>query len=152
MTGAVECVVGAFPRSKTEMILGTISPYEGRVLAHLRTAVPSAEAEGEWVRTRKGVAVDIDEFPEILAGLQRLSGVAATTAVGSRIKKGSNLEIRVLLQPFQGDIYCHVRQYFVKDDKPGKGIAVKAHLLPELIDLATSMMDAIDNRCWEKGE
>lgn len=145
-----ECIVGAFPKSKTQMILGTISPYEGRVLAHLRTAVPSAETEGEWVRTRQGVAVAIRDFPEILSALKRLSDVAAANAVGGRIKKGSNIEIRVLLEPFQGDIYCHVRQYYVKEDKPGSGIAVKAHLLPELIDLASAMVTAINGRCWEQ--
>ena len=147
-----ECIVDAFPKSKTEMIMGTISPYNDRVLAHLRTAVPSVETEGEWVRTRKGVAVEISQFPEILAALERLSDVAATSAVAGRIKKGRDIEIRVLLQPFQGDVYCHVREYFVKEDKPGRGIAVKAHLLPQLIDLAGAMKDAIDQRCWEQGD
>lgn len=143
-------IVDAFPKSRTEMIVGSVEPYEGRVLAHLRVAIPDATQEGEWVRTRKGVAVDIAEFPKVLGALRKLDGVAASRAIGGRISKGKRAEIRIYLDEFRGDVYCHVRTFYSSDDKPGKGIAVKAELLPTLIDLAERMQKAIDNGKWDE--
>lgn len=145
-------VVDAFQRSRTELIVGSVEPYEGKMLAHLRTAVPDAGQEGEWVRTRKGVAVDIDDFHRVLEALRKLDSVAASKAIGGRVQKNKNMEIRVYLEPFRGDVYCHVRTIYLKDDKPGKGVSVKAELLPSLIDLAEKIQKAIEARTWEKSE
>lgn len=143
-------VVDAFQRSRTEMIVGSVEPYEGRMLAHLRTAVPDAGQEGEWVRTRKGIAVEIEEFHRIVEALRRLDSVAATKAIGGRISKSKNMEIRVYLEPFKGEIYCHVRTIYLKDDRPGKGVSVKAELLPSLIELAEKVQKAIEAKSWEQ--
>ena len=144
-------VVDAFPKSRTEMLVGSVEPYEGEIYAHLRIAIPDATQEGEWVRTRKGVTVQIDEFQKVLKALKKLDSVAASRAIGGRIPKGKNMEVRVYLEPFKGDVYCHVRTIYLKDDKPGKGIAVKAELLPKLIDLATKIQKAIDAGDWKAG-
>ena len=145
-------VVDAFQRSRTELIIGSVEPYEGEMLAHLRTAIPDAGQEGEWVRTRKGIAVDIAEFYRILEALRKLNSVAATKAIGGRVQRNKNMEIRVYLEPFRGDVYCHVRTIYLRDDKPGKGMSVKAELLPSLIDLAEKIQKAIEARTWEEAE
>ncbi len=145
-------VVDAFQRSRTELIIGSVEPYEGEMLAHLRTAIPDAGQEGEWVRTRKGIAVDIAEFYRILEALRKLNSVAATKAIGGRVQRNKNMEIRVYLEPFRGDVYCHVRTIYLRDDKPGKGVSVKAELLPSLIDLAEKIQKAIEARTWEEAE
>ena len=146
MTEPDEVIVDAFPRSRTEMVLGYIAPYKGKDLAQLRVVIPDAQQEGEWVRTRKGVAVETSEFHLIVDALRRLDEVAANRAVGGRVPKGKNMEIRVYLEPFNGEVYCHVRTVYLKDDKPGKGVAVKAELLKSLIELAEKIQKAIEAR------
>jgi len=141
-----EVIVDAFPKSRTEMILGYIGAYQGRDLAQLRVVVPDAQQEGEWVRTHKGVAVDVTEFHKIVDALRRLDAVAANRAIGGRIAKSKNMEVRIYLEPFNGEVYCHVRTVFLKEDKRGKGVAVKADLLPSLIQLAEKIQKTIDAR------
>lgn len=147
-----ECVVGAFPRSRTELVAGVISPYQDKIYAHLRTMAPSAEGDGEWIRTKRGVALEVDMFEEVLKGLRKLESVAASSVVAARIPKGKDLEVRVYLEPFKNDVYCHVRKYYIKNDRYGSGIAVKVQLLDELLGLAEAMQKAILDRCWEADE
>jgi hypothetical protein len=145
-------VVGMFPKSRAEMIVGTVGEWEGNLRADLRTAVPSVEGDGGLIMTRKGVSVPAEHFAKILEALRKLNGVAASRAVGGRIPKSAKVEVRVSLEPFENDVFCHVRTYYLANERPGQGIAVKARLLPELIALAEQMVETIDANASENAE
>lgn len=137
-------VVGLFAKSSSEMIVGSVGEWEGALRADLRTAVNSVDGSGQLVMTRKGVSVPAQQFPEVVVALRKLNEVAASRAIGGRIAKSSSMEVRVSLEPFENDVLCHVRTYYTKNDRPGNGIAVKATLLPSLLELADKMVAAIE--------
>jgi hypothetical protein len=134
------------------MIVGTVGEWEETLRADLRTAVPSVDGDGTLIMTRKGVSVPVEKFVEIRIALKKLNEVAASRAIGGRISKSDKIEVRVSLEPFESNVYCHVRTHYVKNDKPGQGIAVKVQLLPELIALVDQMVEAIETRAWEGTE
>ena len=134
------------------MIVGSVGEWQGTLRADLRTAVPSVDGGGGLIMTRKGVSIPVQQFRSVLEALQKLNGVAASRAIGGRIAKSPKVEVRVSLEPFEGDVFCHVRTYYVSNDSPGQGIAVKAHLLPDLIILAEQMVEAIEAKAWESAK
>ena len=139
-------IVGMFAKSQSEMIVGSVGEWDGELRADLRTALPSVDGDGSLVMTKKGVSVPVGLFDEVVKALGKLNGLAASRAIGGRIPKGTGTEIRVSLEPYGGDVYCHVRTYFTKKESPGRGIAVRAAMLPQLIELAERMAEEIRAR------
>lgn len=139
-------VIGMFAKSQSEMIVGSVGEWEGALRADLRTAVPSVEGDGGLVMTRRGVSIPAEQFQDILKAIRKLNEVEASRVIGGRITKTPKIEVRVSLEPFDNDVYCHVRTYYTNNDRPGNGIAVKATLLPELLELAEKMAEAIAAR------
>jgi hypothetical protein len=117
------------------MIAGSISEFHGKTYVHLRTFVPSAREEGEWVRTEKGVAVPVERFAELRAAVHSLWDAMGTDVVAAHIPRNKREEIRVGLNEFHGGIYCYVRTYFRagEDWHPSKkGISVPTSRLEDL--------------------
>ena len=142
-------VVGGFLRNDREMIAGTITEFHGKTYVHLRTFVPSAREEGEWVRTEKGVAVPVEQFGELRAAVHSLWDVMGSDVTVARITKNRQEEIRVGMNEFHGGIYCYVRVYFKagKDWQPSKkGISVSTSRLEDLDNLVDEIAERLDRR------
>jgi hypothetical protein len=139
-----EFIVDGFLKNAREMVVGELSDFQGKQYAHIRIMVPAAD--GEWIRTAKGVAVEAGRASELQDAIRKLLDVAATDRVVARIPLGSKREIRVGVQPFRGDQYVYVRTYVSTDEgwhPTEKGIHLRTERLNELVDLVDRLVAAI---------
>ena len=140
-------VVGGFLKSATEMVAAYFQPYGKKVYAHLRIMVPSAEEEGEWVHTVKGVGVQLDQLPRVRDAVRRLLGVAASNKVVGTIPAGKD-RIYVGTNTFRGEQYVFVRRYYKGDDgewhPSPKGVNVHAERVTDLVDLVEQLAKAAE--------
>jgi hypothetical protein len=140
-------VVDGFLKNAAEMVVGEIADFKGKTYAHLRIVVASAEEEGEWVRTKKGVSIESDRFHLIREGVQRLYEVASLDRVVSKIPVGRD-EIWIGVQPFHRDQYVYVRRFYRDDDgewqPTQKGVSVRTDRLDDLVDLVDRVAKTID--------
>lgn len=139
-------IVGGFLRNDREMIAGSISDFHGKTYVHLRTFVPSAREEGEWVRTEKGVAIPADRFEEVRVAVHSLWDMMGTDVVAARIPRNNQEEIRVGLNEFHGGIYCYVRTYFRagKEWQPSrKGVSISTSRLEDLDHLVDEIAEKL---------
>src|SRR5438034_11411561 len=102
-------IVGGFLKNDREMIAGEIGEFQGRRYVHIRTFVPSAAEEGEWIRTGKGVAIPVEKFAELRAAVTKLWDALGTDELIATIAKSQREEVRVGLNEFAGGIYCYIR-------------------------------------------
>jgi hypothetical protein len=63
-------VVYAFPKNRDEEIRATLNTFKGRRYAHLRVYV--ADENGVDHPTRKGIAVNVEDLPKLLAAVEAL--------------------------------------------------------------------------------
>ena len=135
-------VIGAFLKSATELVAAYVRPYGTKTYAHLRILVPSAEEEGAWVHTKKGIGIQVDQVPALRDGVRRLLDVAAPNKVVATLPAGKD-QIRVLTKTFKGEQYLDVRRFFSdKNDEwqpTQKGVTVHAERLSDLVDLVDQL-------------
>jgi hypothetical protein len=141
-------VVGGFLKSPTEMVAAYFQPYASKMYAHLRIMVPSAEEEGEWVHTVKGVGIRLDQVPQLRDAVKQLLEVAAPNKVVATIPVGKD-EIHVGTNTFKGEQYVFVRRFYKGDDgewRPSpKGVNVHSERVSELVDLVEQLAKAAES-------
>jgi hypothetical protein len=139
-------VIDGFLKNAREMVVGEISEYKGKQYSHIRIMVPSAAEEGEWIRTGKGVAIEVTRFSELRHAILQLQEVAALKRTVARIPVGRE-EIRVGVESFRGNQYVYVRRFYNIDGdwKPTpKGINIRTDALPDLLHLISRMAAALE--------
>lgn len=136
-------IVGEFVKSSSEIVVGSIEPYKGKLYAHIRIFVPSIIEGEELVRTQKGISISIDKFPQIAEAVSKIGDIAGRNVTVARIPKWKKEEIRISLSEFRGNLYINMRNYYV--DKEGdwkptiKGVSIRVELLPQLEELVRQM-------------
>jgi hypothetical protein len=143
MAACAPRAVGGFVKNSREELRAEISEHRGRCYGHLRIFVPSAAAEGEWIRTAKGVAVPIELLSELVGAVRRLRDVASERTVG-RIALGED-ELRVSVRIFKGNQYVDVRTYYRDGEewKPSpKGVTASVAMLEEFVELVEKLATA----------
>jgi len=151
---ADEVVVDGFLRNDQEMVTGTIGEFKGKWMVHIRVFVPSAAEPGEWIRTERGIAVPIDQFPQVRDGVKKLASVVGSNVVVARIPRREREEVRIGVQQFKGNLYVYLRLYF----QPGgstewiptkKGVNLHTGLLEDLSGLVGRIEAEIRKRNME---
>ncbi len=65
-----ERLVGAFEKNQREQVRAYLTEYEGQPMLDLR--VWAELEDGQWVRTRKGITMSVDRYPELVALVEEL--------------------------------------------------------------------------------
>ena len=139
-----DAFVGGFLKNDRELVGAELGEHDGRVYGHLRIMVPPADPEGEWIRTRKGVALPADQIEDLREAVSKLRNVAASEKVVARLPAGRE-EVWVGVQPFQGNAYAYVRRFFKKGDdwRPtARGVSVRTEMLDDLYELVVKLAQA----------
>ena len=140
-------IVGGFLKNDREMIAGEIGEFQGCRYVHIRTFIPSAAEEGEWIRTKKGIAVPVEQFGELRDMVRKLWDALGTDVLVGKIVRNRREEIRVGLSEFAGGIHCDIRTYFKNDSgewiPSKKGVSLPTSRLEDLDELVDQLSDAL---------
>lgn len=140
-------IIWAFAKNKQEMVAGYIAGFHGKRLVHIRVCVPSAVEDGEWIHTKKGVTIPVDQFNELKAIVAKVWEAAGERIIGT-MARNDHERIQIALRLFKGAYYCDIRIYYRDGDewKPSpKGVAVSTNHLQELEELLEHISARIDS-------
>jgi hypothetical protein len=69
-------VVGVIPKGQRMRIEVALAKFGGRAYGDLRLFVPNKDKPGEWIPTRKGITIGLDQIGQLIEALGRLRHAA----------------------------------------------------------------------------
>lgn len=137
-----------FQKNAQEAVGICITEWKGQPRVDVRIYVQPL-GEANLVATKKGVAIPVDLFSQVMQGVRDLAEVMGPEKIVARIAKSSKEEIRIGASTFRGTRLIYIRS-FVNVDAEGewkptrKGVSLRVALYPHLLETLEEVENRLD--------
>jgi len=135
-----EEIVARFRKSANEIVCIGLNEWHGETRIFVRIYVASVDYEGAFIRTKKGVSLPANRYPELRDAIESLGEVFSPETVVAALPKGENSEIRVGFNEYKGQRLVFLRTFLRPADggtewiPTQKGVSLKVEQYPRLLD------------------
>ena len=135
-----EEIVASFRKSANEVVCIGLNEWRGETWIFVRIYVPSVDYEGAFIRTKKGVSLPAERYPELREAIENLGDVFSPETVVAALPKSDGAEVRVGFNEYKGHRLIYVRTFLRPSDgaeewiPTRKGVSLKVDQYPRLLD------------------
>lgn len=138
--------VANFAKSAAEMVFIGVNQWQGKWRCFIRIYYPGPDNEQEWLPTKKGISIELDQFPALKEAMQVLGKDLDTERQVAIIAQRAQQEIRISLDHFKTSKLINIRTYVEIEGElrpTQKGVSLKPDFFPELWDGIEKLGDVI---------
>ena len=140
-------IITSFVKNRTETVVFSINEYMGRMLADIRLYYHTA-SQLEPVPTRKGVSLEVSQWPELFAAIQALGAHLTSEGTVAEIKKSDAQIVRVSTRMYRERMLMDIRvmtRYKNSEEYrfTQKGTAMSVELYEDLLEAAGKLDEAV---------
>jgi hypothetical protein len=128
-------MAASFAKNSREMIFVGASEWKGKWRLFIRTYFPGTEEGQEWIPTKKGISLEIDQYDALREALASLGNDLESERFIAAVGKTATQEIQVSLGYFKEMALINIRTFvdFEGELRPTqKGVSIKTALYPQL--------------------
>jgi len=135
-----EEIVASFRKSASEVVCIGFNEWRGQTRIFVRIYVPSVDYEDAFVRTKKGISLTADKYPQLRDAIENLGNVFKPETVVAVIPKTYREQVRVGFNEFRGQRLVYVRSFVrISEDKDDwvptrKGVSLRVEQYPKLLE------------------
>ena len=141
--------MGYFQKNAREAVGVGLADWKGQSRVDVRIYIQPL-GEAELVATKKGIAIPLKIFPEVMKGVRDLAEVMGPEKVVARVRKTEKEEIRIGVNTYRGTRLIYVRSFVSVDDDgerwnpTQKGVSLRVDQYPQLLELLEEVEKRID--------
>lgn len=143
-----ELLAGSFAKNSREMIFIGASEWKGKWRIFIRTYFPGSEEGKDWIPTKKGISLEIDQYAALREALLDIGNDLQAERVVATVGKTITQEIQISLSYFKEMALINIRTFVVFEGElrpTQKGVSIKTSLYPQLWDAVEKLGDLIKN-------
>lgn len=143
-----ELLAGSFAKNSREMIFIGASEWKGKWRIFIRTYFPGSEEGKDWIPTKKGISLEIDQYAALREALLDIGNDLQAERVVATVGKTITQEIQISLSYFKEMALINIRTFVVYEGElrpTQKGVSIKTSLYPQLWDAVEKLGDLIKN-------
>ena len=128
------------------MIFVGVSEWKGKWRLYIRTYFPGSEEGKDWIPTKKGISLEIDQYAALREALVSLGNDLEKERFISSVGKTATQEIQIGLSYFKEMALINIRTFvnFEGEMRPTqKGVSIKTTLYPQLWDAIENLGELI---------
>jgi len=132
-----ELLAGSFAKNSREMIFIGASEWKGKWRIFIRTYFPGSEEGKDWIPTKKGISLEIDQYAALREALLDIGNDLQAERVVATVGKTITQEIQISLSYFKEMALINIRTFVVYEGElrpTQKGVSIKTSLYPQLWD------------------
>ena len=143
-----ELLAGSFAKNSREMIFIGVSEWKGKWRIFIRTYFPGSEEGKDWIPTKKGISLEIDQYAALREALLDIGNDLQAERVVATVGKTITQEIQISLSYFKEMALINIRTFVVFEGElrpTQKGVSIKTSLYPQLWDAVEKLGDLVKN-------
>jgi len=143
----MEATVTKLKKNNTAEVWVCLRDYQGKQNVDIREHFLLAE-DRQWHPTAKGMMILPALLPQVINGVEALSGTTEV-AVVLKFKKSNREEIQIAIREFEGNRYGDIRAWYWAEggtQKPGKGVTFKLDMIDALLEALRSAEELLDEQ------
>ena len=132
-----EQIAASFVKNSRETIFVGVSEWKGKWRLYIRTFFPGSEEGQDWIPTKKGISLELDQYTALREALIALGSDLESERNIAVVGKTITQEIRISLSYFKEMALINIRTFvdFEGELRPTqKGVSIKTALYPQLMD------------------
>ncbi len=141
-----ELLAGSFAKNSREMIFIGASEWKGKWRIFIRTYFPGTEEGKDWIPTKKGISLEIDQYGALREALLDIGNDLQAERVVATVGKTISQEIQISLSYFKEMALINIRTFVVYEGElrpTQKGVSIKTSLYPQLWEAVEKLGDLI---------
>ena len=139
-------IASSFAKNAREMIFVGANCWKDKWRIFIRTYFPGPEGGLDWIPTKKGISLEVDQYEALLQALQVLGNDLESEREIAVLGKSMTQEIRISLSYFKKMPLINIRTFVVFEGElrpTQKGVSVKTALYPQLLEAVEKLGEVI---------
>jgi hypothetical protein len=139
-------IAASFAKNSREMIFVGANCWKDKWRIFIRSYFPGPEDGQDWIPTKKGVSLEVDQFEPLLEALHELGNDLESEREIAVLGKTITQEIKISLSYFKEMPLINIRTFVVFDGEirpTQKGVSIRTALYPQLLEAVGKLGELI---------
>lgn len=139
-------IAASFAKNSREMIFVGANSWKDKWRIFIRSYFPGPEDGQDWIPTKKGVSLEVDQYEPLLEALHELGNDLESEREIAVLGKTITQEIKISLSYFKEMPLINIRTFVVFDGElrpTQKGVSLRTALYPQLLDAVVKLGELI---------
>ena len=141
-------IAGSFAKNAREMIFVGVNCWKDKWRIFLRTYFPGPEGGLDWIPTKKGVSLEVDQYDALLQAIKLLGNDLEKEREIAVLGKTMTQEIKISLSYFKEMPLINIRTFVEFEGElraTQKGVSIKTILYPQLLEAVEKLGELIND-------
>ena len=141
-------IAGSFAKNAREMIFVGVNCWKDKWRIFLRTYFPGPEGGLDWIPTKKGVSLEVDQYDALLQAIKLLGNDLESEREIAVLGKTMTQEIKISLSYFKEMPLINIRTFVEFEGElraTQKGVSIKTILYPQLLEAVEKLGELIND-------